>query len=31
MVGHRRALLNYLRDLNVERYRTVVEKLGLRK
>lgn len=31
MVGQRRALLNYLRDKNVERYRTIIEKLGLRK
>jgi small subunit ribosomal protein S15 len=31
MVGHRRALLNYLRDLDVDRYRAVVERLGLRK
>ncbi|MDP2858368.1 MAG: 30S ribosomal protein S15 [Bacillota bacterium] len=31
MVGHRRALLNYLRELDVERYRVVVDKLGLRK
>ncbi|MGE5589048.1 MAG: 30S ribosomal protein S15 [Bacillota bacterium] len=31
MVGQRRGLLNYLRDKNVERYRAVVEKLGLRK
>jgi small subunit ribosomal protein S15 len=31
MVGHRRALLNYLRELDVERYRVVIDKLGLRK
>jgi len=31
MVGHRRALLNYLRELDVERYRVIVDKLGLRK
>lgn len=31
MVGHRRNLLNYLRKKDVNRYRTVVEKLGLRK
>lgn len=31
MVGQRRGLLNYLRDKNVERYRVIVEKLGLRK
>ncbi|MFZ5642386.1 MAG: 30S ribosomal protein S15 [Bacillota bacterium] len=31
MVGQRRALLNYLRDNNFERYRSLLEKLGLRK
>lgn len=31
MVGKRRGLLNYLRDNNIERYRTIIEKLGLRK
>ncbi|MTI82252.1 MAG: 30S ribosomal protein S15 [Firmicutes bacterium] len=31
MVGKRRALLNYLRDRDFERYRTIVEKLPLRK
>lgn len=31
MVGHRRNLLNYLRKNDVNRYRAVVEKLGLRK
>jgi small subunit ribosomal protein S15 len=31
MVGRRRHLLNYLRDNDVNRYRAVVEKLGLRK
>ncbi|BCJ85313.1 30S ribosomal protein S15 [Effusibacillus dendaii] len=31
MVGHRRNLLNYLRKKDVNRYRNVVEKLGLRK
>lgn len=31
MVGHRRALLNYLRDRDIDRYRTVVDRLGLRK
>lgn len=31
MVGHRRALLNYLKRLDVERYRTIVERLNLRK
>jgi small subunit ribosomal protein S15 len=31
MVGQRRALLNYLRDRSFERYRTLIERLGLRK
>lgn len=31
MVGQRRALLNYLRDRNFDRYRAILEKLGLRK
>ena len=31
MVGKRRNLLNYLQKKDVERYRAVVEKLGLRK
>lgn len=31
MVGQRRALLNYLKDRNFERYRTILEKLQLRK
>lgn len=31
MVGQRRGLLSYLQDKNIERYRTIVEKLGLRK
>ena len=31
MVGKRRGLLNYLSKKDVERYRTVVEKLGIRK
>ncbi len=31
MVGLRRRLLNYLRDNDIERYRTVVERLGLRR
>jgi small subunit ribosomal protein S15 len=31
MVGQRRNLLNYLRDKDIERYRTIVERLGLRK
>ena len=31
MVGHRRNLLNYLAKKDINRYRAVVEKLGLRK
>ena len=31
MVGHRRRLLNYLAKKDIERYRAVVAKLGLRK
>ena len=31
MVGKRRNLLNYLSKKDVNRYRTIVEKLGLRK
>jgi len=31
MVGQRRALLNYLKKNDFERYRTIVEKLNLRK
>lgn len=31
MVGKRRALLNYLKRKDIERYRAIVKKLGLRK
>ena len=31
MVGQRRGLLNYLQNNDIERYRTIIEKLGLRK
>ena len=31
MVGHRRNLLNYLKKKDVNRYRAVIEKLGIRK
>lgn len=31
MVGKRRGLLNYLMKKDIERYRAIVEKLGLRK
>lgn len=30
MVGQRRRMLNYLKDNDLERYRSVVKKLGLR-
>ncbi len=31
MVGHRRGLLNYLRENDIERYRTIIAKLNIRK
>ncbi|NPV71285.1 MAG: 30S ribosomal protein S15 [Firmicutes bacterium] len=31
MVGQRRALLNYLKDTDIERYRDILGKLGLRR
>ncbi len=31
MVGKRRNLLNYLKAKDIERYRTLISKLGLRK
>lgn len=31
LVGKRRALLNYLKDRDIERYRAIIAKLGLRK
>lgn len=31
MVGHRRNLLNYLANKDIERYRTTIAKLGIRK
>jgi len=31
MVGHRRRLLDYLKTKDVERYRTVIQRLGIRK
>ena len=31
MVGHRRNLLGYLQNVDIERYRSIVERLGLRK
>ncbi len=31
LVGRRRNLLNYLRKTDVQRYRAIIERLGLRK
>lgn len=31
MVGQRRNLLKYLRDVDIERYRSLIARLGLRK
>ncbi|MBO4862479.1 MAG: 30S ribosomal protein S15 [Firmicutes bacterium] len=31
MVGHRRNLLAYLKEKDIERYRTLIARLGLRK
>lgn len=31
MVGQRRRLLNYLGNVDIERYRTVIQRLGLRR
>ena len=31
MVGQRRGLLNYLADQDIERYRTLIKELGLRR
>ena len=31
MVGQRRNLLNYLMRVDIERYRTIIAKLGIRK
>lgn len=31
MVGKRRNLLNYLKKKDIERYRAIIEKLGIRK
>lgn len=31
LVGQRRRLLNYLKKKNIDRYRTLIEQLGLRK
>ena len=31
MVGHRRSLLGYLKKKDINRYRSLIERLGLRK
>ncbi len=31
LVGQRRSLLDYLKDRDIERYRAIIAKLGLRK
>lgn len=31
MVGQRRGLLDYLKETDIERYRALIDKLGLRK
>ena len=31
LVGKRRRLLDYLKKTNLERYRTIIDKLGIRK
>ena len=31
MVGQRRGLLNYLAEQDIERYRTLIKELGLRR
>ena len=31
LVGRRRRLLDYLKNTDVERYRTIIDKLGIRK
>ena len=31
MVGQRRGMLAYLKEKDIERYRTLIAKLGLRK
>jgi small subunit ribosomal protein S15 len=31
LVGQRRRLLNYLKEKDIDRYRTIVSRLGLRK
>ena len=31
LVGHRRNILNYLKSKDIQRYRALIDKLGLRK
>lgn len=31
MVGHRRNLLSYLQKVDIERYRSIIKRLGIRK
>ena len=31
MVGKRRGLLDYLKEVDIERYRSLIERLGIRK
>ena len=31
MVGQRRGLLDYLKSIDIERYRSLIERLGIRK
>ena len=31
LVGQRRRLLGYLQDIDIERYRSLIERLGLRR
>ena len=31
MIGQRRALLNYLIKVDIERYRSIIQRLGIRK
>ena len=31
MIGQRRGLLNYLRKIDVQRYRSIIERLGIRR
>ena len=31
MIGQRRGLLSYLKEIDIERYRSLIERVGLRK